>query len=153
MQYNVIQASERFITPRPTTPTKTTASVIRADFGPKPEIHRNKLPASLKSLPFVEMKVGRRRASAAGFWTDAPTGNGRDDFKRGQRYAALTIAAMTADGCVSWYLEKIIEGIVSDAASRKAKGGKYSRALPPAVVGFIHELSRQYCAGITGNQL
>jgi hypothetical protein len=35
-----------------------------------------------------------------------------------------------------------------DAASRRAKGGKYSRTLPSAIDGFIHELSRQLCGGI-----
>jgi hypothetical protein len=65
-------------------------------------------------------------------------------------YAALTMAAITADGC-AWYLERILDGIVRDVASRKAKGGKYSRTLPPAVIGFIHELSRQYCARRTAD--
>ena len=93
-----------------------------------------------------------QRARHGSYWNDTPTGKGRDDFKRGRDYAALTMAAIGAESCASWDLERIIEAIVIDAASRKAKGGKYSRTLPPAVYGFIHELSRQFCAKVTGSQ-
>ncbi len=147
---NIIQAGERFTAHRPTT-TVVTAGVIRPDFGAAywtPEKLRRMFGLSVKRLPFVTMKGAR----AASYWNDAPTGNGRDDFKRGKKYAALTIEAMTADGCASWYLEKIIQAIVADAVSRKVKGGKHSRTLPPAVDGFIHELSRQFCATITSIQ-
>jgi hypothetical protein len=139
---NVIQVGERFLTHRPTT-TKVSASIIRPDFEAgywTPEKLHHTFAPSLKQLPFVMVTGGRRT-----YWNDAPTGNGRDDFKRGKKYAALAIKAMTADGC-PWYLEKIIKAIVIDSMSRKAKGGKHSRALPPSVDGFIHELSRQLCA-------
>jgi hypothetical protein len=150
----VIYAGARFITPRATTTTLVSASIVRPDFKAaygKPEQPHRTFAPSLKTLPFVKLKGGGRR-TRAGYWKDAPTGNGRDDFKRGQKYAALTIVAIAADRCASWDLEGIIEAIVIDAASRKVKGGTYSRTLPPAVDGFIHELSRQFCASITGNE-
>ena len=149
---NVIQAGERFMAYRPTT-TVVTANVIRPDFEAAywaPDKLRRRLGPSLKRLPFVTIKGGGPSASVANYWNDAPTKNGRDDYKRGKKYAVLTIKAMTADGCASWYLEKIIQAIVADAVSRKAKGGKHSRTLPPAANGFIHELSRLFCATITG---
>jgi hypothetical protein len=152
---NVIHAGERFIAPRPITITAAPASVLRPDFEATywtTEKPLRTFSPSFDRLPFVKMK-GSGRTRAASFWTDAPTENGRADFKRGRTYAALTIAAMTADGRTLCYLERIIEAIVIDAACRKTKGGKYSRALPPAVEGFIHELSRQFCAKITDNQL
>jgi hypothetical protein len=148
---NVIQAGKRFLAHRPTT-TKVSASIIRPDFEAgywTPEKLHHTFAPSLKQLPFVMVKGGRQRPSAATYWNDAPTGNGRNDFKRGKTYAALTIRAMTADGC-PWYLEKVTKAIVIDSASRRARGGKHSRALPPAVDGFIHELSRQFCATIIG---
>jgi len=151
---NVIQAGERFKAHRPTT-TVVTASVIRPDFGAAywtPERLRRMFGLSVRRLPFVTTKGNNTSASAANFWNDAPTGNGRDDFKRGKKYAGLTIEAMTADGCASWYLEKIIQAIVDDVVSRRAAGGKYSRTLPPAVNGFIHELSRQLCERTTDIQ-
>jgi hypothetical protein len=153
----IIHAGERFITPRATTTTAVTASVIRPDFNAahrNPENPCSTFAPSIKTLPFVKMKGGGRRARAASYWKDVPTGDGRDDFKRGRKYAALTIAAIIANGCASWDLEKIIKAVVIDAASRKAKGGKYSPCvLPPAVEGFIHELSHQLCVRITGSKL
>lgn len=146
MQSNVIHARERFIMRRPSTMTSTPGLIIRPEFGRNTQSYPTKLPVSLKKLPFVKIKHESRRPSAACFWSDAPTANGREDFKRGQTYAALTMAAITADGYAAWYLERILDGIVRDVASRKAKRGRYSRTLPPAVIGFIHELSRQYCA-------
>jgi hypothetical protein len=142
---------------RPSTTTLVTASatVIRPDFkaadGTAEKLRRTFGPSG-KRLPFVTMKGGNPSASVTSYWNDAPTENGRDDFKRGKKYAALTIEAMTADGCASWYVEKIIQAIVADAASRKADGGKHSRTLPPSANGFIHELSRQFCATIAGIQ-
>jgi hypothetical protein len=153
---NVIHAGERFIAPRPITTTAAPARVLRPNFKANDWTMERPLHTYLPffdSLPFIKMKAGSRRTRATSFWTDAPTGNGRADFKRGRAYAALTIAAMTADGRTSCYLERIIEAIVIDAAFRKTKGGKYSRALPPAVEGFIHELTRQIYAKTTDNQL
>ena len=147
-QSKVIDAGARFIAPRAITPNVVTASIIRPDFTGSHWKPRRTFGPSLKTLPFVKMKGHGQRARPTTFWNDAPTGKGRDDFKRGRRYATLAIAAIAADGCASWDLERIIEAIVVDAASRKVKGGKYSRTLPPAVDGFIHELSRQFCARI-----
>jgi hypothetical protein len=147
----VIHARERFIAPRATMAAVVTATIIRPDFRER-EKPRGTFAPPLKTLPFVKIKGGGRRGRPASYWKDAPTGNGRDDFKRGQKYAALTIAAIAADDCASWDLERIIEAMVIDAASRNAKGGKYSRSLPPAVDGFIHELSRQLCSSLTGRQ-
>jgi hypothetical protein len=153
----IIHARERFITSRATTTCAVTATVIRPDFNaahPQPENPCRTFAPSLKTLPFVKIKGGGRRAHAASYWKDVPTGDGRDDFKRGRKYAALTIAAIIANGCASWDLEKIIKAIVIDAASCKAKGEKYSPCvLPPAVQGFIHELSHQLCVRITGSKL
>jgi hypothetical protein len=154
---NLIDARERFIAPRPSTTSAVTANIISADFKDaywkpgycEPEKPRRTFAPSRKTLPFIKMEGG---GSPASYWNDTPTEKGRDDFKRGRDYAALTIAAIATDSCASWDLERIIEAIVIDAASRKAKGGKYSRTLPPAVYGFIHELSRQFCAKITGSQ-
>ena len=155
----VIDARERFIAPRPSTtsPSEATGNVISADFKDaywkpgycEPEKPHCAFAPPLRTLPFIKMEGG---GSPASYWNDTPTGKGRDDFKRGRDYAALTIAAIATDSCASWDLERIIEATVIDAASRKAKGGKYSRTLPPAVYGFIHELSRQFCAKITGSQ-
>lgn len=149
---NVIRVGERFMANRPTK-TGMTASIIRPDFKAascRPETSRRMVAPSVRHLPFVTLKSKRPRAGATNYWNDVPTGNGRNDFRRGKQYAALTIKAMIADGCASWYLEKIIHAIVVDAVARKAKGGKHSRTLPPAVDGFIHELSGQLCARITG---
>jgi hypothetical protein len=150
---NVIEAAARFTAPRPKK-NVVTASVIKADFRAadrRPKQPRRVVGPTLARLPFVTPKVGRSRAGAKRYWNDEPTGNGREDFKRGKKHAALAIEAMTTDGC-AWYLEKIIEAIVIDAVSRKSKGGRHSRTLPPAVDGFIHELSRRLCATITGVQ-
>jgi hypothetical protein len=135
-------------------PTKTgaAASIIRPDFRAAhrtPQKIRRKLGPSVKRLPFVTLAGGSPRSRVKSYWNDVPTANGRDDFKRGKKYAALAIEAMTADGC-AWYLERIMEAIVADARSRKARGGKHSRTLPPAVDGFIHELSRRFCAMLSG---
>jgi hypothetical protein len=149
----VIYASTRFTARRATTVTLAGASIVRLKFkagSRRAEQPRDALRLSLKTLPFIRLKGGD--GTRTSFWKDVPTGKGRDDFKRGQKYAALTIAAIAADKCASWDLEKIIEAIVSDAASRRAKGGIYSRTLSPAVDGFIHELSRQLCATITGDE-
>jgi hypothetical protein len=149
---NVIRVGERFMAHRPTT-TAMTATVIRPDFKAapwRPETTRRTVAPSVRRLPFVTINCDSPCASATNYWNDVPTGNGRDDFRRGKQYAALTIKAMTVDGCASWYLEKIIHAIVVDAVARRAKGGKHSRTLPPTVDGFIHELSRQFCARITG---
>jgi hypothetical protein len=143
---NVIEAAERFMAHRPAG-TAVTASVVRADFkafyGTSGNLRRT-LGPSIMRLPFVTMNGKGPSAGAKSYWNDVPTGNGRNDFKRGKKYAALALEAMSADGC-AWYLEKIIEAIVLDAVSRRAKGGKYSRNLPPAADGFIHELSRRLC--------
>jgi len=148
----VIHAGERFIAARATTTTALNADVITPDFKARyrtPEKSCCTFASSLESLPFVKMKGGGRCVRPASYWKDTPTGNGRDDFKRGQKYAALTIAAIAADDCAAWDLARIIEAMVADAASRKVKGGKYSRTLPPAIDGFIHELTRQLCANLT----
>ncbi len=149
---NVIHVGERFVANRPMT-TATTATIIRPDFKAacwRPETSPRAVAPSVRRLPFVTLKSKHSTAGATNYWNDVPTGNGRIDFRRGKQYAALTIKAMIADGCAAWYLEKIIHAIVVDAVARRTKGGKHSRTLPPAVAGFIHELSGQLCARIGG---
>ena len=154
-QSKVIYAAAKFTAHRATAVARGSASIVKVDFKAAPsspeQARRTFAPFLLETLPFVKLKGGGRRARA-GYWKDLPTGNGREDFKRGQRYAALTIAAIAAERCAPWDLERIIEAIVIDAAARRAKGGAYSRTLPPSVDGFIHELSRQLCLSITGNE-
>ena len=153
-QSKVIYASAEFTAPRAATTTRESASIVKVDFkaaSRRPAQTHRSFSSFLETLPFVKLKGGGRR-DRAGYWKDVPTGNGREDFKRGQEYAALTIAAIAAEGCAPWDLEKIVEAIVIDAASRRAKGGAYSRTLPPSVAGFVHELSRQLCLSITGNE-
>ena len=150
---NVIQVGERFMANRPTT-TAMTATIIRPDFKaacwrPETSPPHGRAVRQASAVRYDELQSSPR-AGATNYWNDVPTGNGRNDFRRGKQYAALTIKAMIADGCASWYLEKIIHAIVVDAVARRAKGGKHSRTLPPAVDGFIHELSGQFCARITG---
>ncbi len=144
---NVVHAGERFLAPRPAVPMVGAARVIKPDFrscypAPEAEPRRAFLPF-FRNLPFVRIKRSGGRASVASYWTDVPTEDGRADFKRGKGYAALVIVAMNADAGGACFLERIIEGIVIDVASRRAKGGKHSRTLPPAVQGFFYELSRQ----------
>jgi hypothetical protein len=124
-----------------------TARVIKPDFrscypAPDAEPQRAFSPF-FQNLPFVRVKGSGRGARVTSYWTDAPTDDGRADFKRGKEYAARLIVAMNADAHSACYLERIIEAIVGDVASRRAKGGQYSRTLPPAVRGFFYELSGQ----------
>jgi hypothetical protein len=152
-QSKVIYAGTKFTTRRATSTTLGSASIVKVDFkalSSRPE-QACRTFSPLEALPFVKLTGGGRRARA-GYRRDVPTGNGREDFKRGQEYAALTIEAIAAERCAPWDLERIIEAIVIDAASRKAKGGAYSRTLPPSVDGFVHELSRQLCLRITGSE-
>jgi len=143
----VVHAEERFLAPRAAVPSAGTARVIKPNFGacywaPDAEPQRAITPF-LQNLPFVRIKGSGRHGRVASYWTDGPTGNGRADFKRGREYAVRVFVAMDADADGACYLERIIEAIVIDAASRRAKSGKYSRTLPPAVQGFIYELARQ----------
>ena len=151
-QSKVIYAGTKFTTRRATSTTLGSASIVKVDFkalSSRPE-QACRTFSPLEALPFVKLKGGGR-PTRAGYWRDVPTGNGREDFKRGQEYAALTIEAIAAEKCAPWDLERIIEAIVIDAA-RRAKGGAYSRTLPPSVDGFVYELSRQLCLRITGSE-
>ena len=144
---NVVHAEERFLAPRPAVSMVGIARVTKLHFGlgyrtAEPEPQRGIVPF-LQNLPFVKIKGSGRRARVASYWIDTPTGNGRADFRRGRGFAARVIVAMNADPESACYLERIIEAIVIDAASRRGRGGKYSRTLPPASQGFIYELSRQ----------
>ena len=146
---NVVRAEERFLAPRPAVASiGRNPRVIRPDFSrpyrtPETEPGYGVSPF-FQGLPFVRIKGSGRRARIASYWTDLPTDDGRADFKRGRAYAARVIAAMNADALGgACYLERIIDAIVRDAAARRAKGGKYSRTLPPAVQGFIYDLSRR----------
>ncbi len=137
----VIDAANRFAAPASIRPVAAywTPDDIRRLCGP-----------SIKLLPFVTMKDGNPIAGATSYWNDIPTGNGHADFKRGNSYALLTMQAIIADGCGPHYLQCIIEAMIHDAVVRRAKGRKRSRRLPPAVDGFLFELSRQLCSAFTG---
>jgi hypothetical protein len=144
---NVVLAAERFLAPRTALLNVGPAQVVRPNFSaryrtPDAEPQRAFSPF-FQNLQFVGIKGSGRHARVTSYWTDAPTEDGRADFKRGREHATRVIVAMNADADGACYLERIIEAIVIDAASRRAKGGKYSRKLPPAIQGFFYELSRQ----------
>ena len=84
---------------------------------------------------------------------------GGEDFKRGQFYGRMTIAAMQRQGknyggyklalsIVASDLEQIIEGMIKDGIERCKKGGRESRTpTTSAMNGFLSEISR-HVAGI-----
>jgi hypothetical protein len=106
------------------------------------ELRRHFAPA-FKSLPFVQRKD---EATVLGrpitFWNDTPGFDHKADCRRGRLYAEMMIDAIAADKCGSRPLEETFEAIIKDAVARKAKGGKHARTLPPAVDGFLWELSK-----------
>jgi hypothetical protein len=65
----IIHAAERFITPRAATTAVVTASVIRLNFK-EPKKPRDTFAPPLKTLPFVKMKGGGRRARSASYWKE-----------------------------------------------------------------------------------
>jgi len=137
-------------------PSRTTADVIELEARRKaaapeqpkaPEwtlaqARRFYAPA-FKSLPFIQRKsetsICERPIT---FWNDVPGFDHKTDFKRGRLFAEMTIEAIAADNCGSGPLEATFEAIIKDAVARKAKGGKHARTLPPAVDGFLWELSK-----------
>jgi len=106
------------------------------------ELRRIYAPAFL-SLPFIQRD---ERASLCArpitFWNDTPGFDHKMDSRRGRLYAELAIEAIAADDCGPRPLERVFEAIIKDAVVRKAKGGKHARTLPPAVDGFLWELSK-----------
>jgi hypothetical protein len=98
---------------------------------------------TFKSLPYVQRDEGASLCDhPATFWNDTPGFDHKADHKRGRVYAAMTIEAVAADNCDSRPLEQVFEAIIMDAVARKIKGGKHARTLPPAVDGFLWELSK-----------
>jgi hypothetical protein len=98
---------------------------------------------SVKVLPFVKRDQKRPfNATPLKWWDDTPGIDHKLDVKRGRAYATMTIEAIAADKCGSNPLEAIFKSIVDDAVARKIKGGKHSRTLPPAVDGYLWELSK-----------
>jgi hypothetical protein len=98
---------------------------------------------AFKSLPFIQRKNETSIfEKPITFWNDAPGFDHKTDFKRGRLFAEMTIEAIAADNCGSGPLEATFAAIIKDAVARKAKGGKHTRTLPPAVDGFLWELSK-----------
>jgi hypothetical protein len=94
----------------------------------------------LRRMPFVTLYDD---GSPATWWNDVPTKGGikaiHADRRRGEAYADMLVDALVADdakGCIPLWL--VINAIVDDAIKRRAKG---SRKLPPAVHGFLTQLS------------
>jgi hypothetical protein len=94
----------------------------------------------LRRMPFVTLHDD---GSPATWWNDVPTKGGikaiHADRRRGEEYADMVVDALVADdakGCIPLWL--VINAIVDDAIKRRAKG---SRKLPPAVHGFLTQLS------------
>jgi hypothetical protein len=94
----------------------------------------------LRRMPFVTLHDD---GSPATWWNDVPTKSGikaiHADRRRGEEYADMVVDALVADdakGCIPLWL--VINAIVDDAIKRRAKG---SRKLPPAVHGFLTQLS------------
>jgi hypothetical protein len=106
------------------------------------ELRRIHAPAFL-SLPFIQRD---EKAGVCGrpiaFWNDPPGFDHKTDFRRGRLYAEMMIDAVADDKCCSRPLEQTFEAIIKDAVARKIKGGKHARTLPPAVDGFLWELSK-----------
>jgi hypothetical protein len=97
----------------------------------------------LRRMPFVTLHDD---GSPATWWNDVPTKGGikaiQADRRRGEAYADMLVDALIADdakGCIPLWL--VINAIVDDAIKRRAKGGTGSRRLPPAVHGFLTQLS------------
>jgi hypothetical protein len=106
------------------------------------ELRRIYAPA-FKSLPFVQRKNGTTAVDKPiTFWNDTPGFDHKTDCKRGRLYAQMVIEAIAADNCGSRPLERTFEAIIKDAVAREAKGGKHARTSPPAVDGFLWELSK-----------
>lgn len=123
---SVIDASERFAK-KPIPPR--TLDQVRACFAP-----------SVKALPFAG---GRRDEHGwpETFWNDVPTVDPRADYKRGEHFAEMTIAALMVDYCGANPLGRIFDSIIDDAVKRRVKGGKGSRTMPYAVHGYLSVLS------------
>jgi hypothetical protein len=106
------------------------------------ELRRIYAPA-FKSLPFVQRKEGASFGDhPLTFWNDTPGFDHKTDYRRGCLYAEMMIEAIAADNCTSRPLEGTFEAIIKDAMARKIRGGKHARTLPPAVDGFLWELSK-----------
>ena len=102
----------------------------------------------IEQLPFVGPEGppdGRSGVPTRNYWTDEPTGDSVADCQRGRRYAQMTIAMITERRSILCAIdfEHIIEGMIRQGIARREKGGRYSRAAtPPAMRGFLFELSR-----------
>lgn len=106
------------------------------------DVRRIHAPA-FTALPFVTRKeVSDKLSQAISFWNDIPSGDGMSDYKRGRIFAGMVVDAIATDQCGSRPLERAFEAIILDAVARRVKGGKHSRTLPPAVDGFLLELSK-----------
>ncbi|MDQ6734646.1 MAG: hypothetical protein M3Z35_11145 [Nitrospirota bacterium] len=106
---------------------------------------------SIKALPFVARRDGARVTEPPlSWWKDTPGADHHSDCKRGRSYALLVIDALAADRCGSPPLENIFAAIIEDAVRRRLKGGKHARTLPPAVDGFLWELSRFIAGRVAG---
>ena len=98
---------------------------------------------SVKVLPFVTRDPKKPLdGHPLTWWNDEPGIDHKLDRKRGVAYADMLIDTIAADRCGGLPIERIFESIIEDTVARKIKGGKHSRILPPAVDGFLWQLSR-----------
>jgi hypothetical protein len=147
MTGQIIDATNRFIkkaTPA-VDPLWPSVKALAADrFTKKPVPAVDPLVAwtetPLKTLPFVSTEWENEYWPKC-MWVDVPTDNYPADRERGKHFAELTISAIDRRSDAR-ALELIFEAIVNDAIRRRAKGGKGSRRLPGAVVGFIEGLAK-----------
>jgi hypothetical protein len=146
----VIHAADRFAARRSAHQPATIAPATDEDTDGEapawtPEQIRRIFAPSVRALPFVSLSDENPFGPPLSYWNDVPTEDFRTDFKRGRHYADMTISAIDADDCGSFFLGHIIGAMVKDAIARKSKGGRYSRTLPPAVSGFFYQLTHRVC--------
>jgi hypothetical protein len=110
----------------------------------------------LDGLPFVDPAPPRRtdgRLGTRNCWNDTSTESGVDNYKRGERYAEMTLSAMRAArvkkydnlsrviGAIA--LSDVLESMVRDAVTRQKNGGSGSRTIiTSAMSGFLSVLTR-----------
>jgi hypothetical protein len=125
---HVIEAAHRF---KPQAAAAWKEAEIRRAFNP-----------TYNLLPFVTRSpISRACDVPLSFWNDVPTRGRKSDHARGRDYARLALAAIAADDSSSRPLEQTFRAIIKQVAAQPRRGRKRTRALPPAVDGFLWEMS------------